>query len=212
MSNLTISIFGNKILLEILDEVKLFSKFKIKYYKDIDLCLKDAKKYNFIIILFLKDLEKSFSNKILNHNFPLLIIVDQVNTKNYFSSEFCEKLNMPFNILNLKKKIVSLVSKFEFKKNSLIKLGNYIIDKNERKIKKDNLELQLSEKEIDFLILFSINNKPINRDEVLKKVWNYSTQVETHTLETHIHRLRKKIFTKFKDNNFIKNNTYGYYI
>ena len=95
----------------------------IKYYKDIDLCLKDAKKYNFITILFLKDLEKSFSNKILNHNFPLLIIVDQVNTKNYFSSEFCEKLNMPFNILNLKKKIVSLVSKFEFKKNSLKKIN-----------------------------------------------------------------------------------------
>ena len=94
----------------------------------------------------------------------------------------------------------------------MIQLGNYIIDKNERKIKKDNLELQLSEKEINFLVLFSINNKPINRDEVLKKVWNYSSQIETHTLETHIHRLRKKIFAKFKDNNFIKNNDKGYYI
>jgi len=212
MSNLTISIFCNKIFLEILDEVKLFSKFKIEYYKDLDLCLKDAQKHNFITVLFLKDIEKNFSNKNTTYNFPLLIIADKANVKSYFSSVFCEKLNMPFSILNFKKKVVSLISKHEFKKNSVIQLGNYIIDKNERKIKKDNLELQLSEKEINFLVLFSINNKPINRDEVLKKVWNYSSQIETHTLETHIHRLRKKIFAKFKDNNFIKNNNYGYYI
>ena len=87
-----------------------------------------------------------------------------------------------------------------------------MIDKNERKIKKDNLELQLSEKEINFLILFSKIKEPINRDSVLKNVWKYSDESETHTVETHIHRLRKKIFNKFGDNNFIKNNDKGYYI
>ena len=119
---------------------------------------------------------------------------------------------MPFTILNLKKKIISLIAKNEFKKNSLINLNNYIIDKNERKIKKDNLELQLSEKEVNFLILFSKNREPISRNFVLKKVWNYSPGAQTHTVETHIHRLRKKIFEKFDDNNFIKNNNKGYYI
>ena len=87
-----------------------------------------------------------------------------------------------------------------------------MIDKNERKLKKDDLTLQLSEKEIEFLILFSENKKPISRNLVLKKVWNYSPESETHTVETHIHRLRKKILNKFGDNNLIKNNNDGYYI
>ena len=119
---------------------------------------------------------------------------------------------MPFTILDFKKKVITVVAKNEFKKNSLINLNDYIIDKNERKIKKNNLELQLSEKEISFLILFSENKEPISRSSVLKKVWNYSSESETHTVETHIHRLRKKIFKKFDDNNFIKNNNKGYYI
>ena len=119
---------------------------------------------------------------------------------------------MPFTILDFKKKIVSLIAKNQFKKNSLIHLSGYVIDKNERKIKKNNLELQLSEKEINFLILFSENNKPLSKNIVLKNVWNYSEESETHTVETHIHRLRKKILKKFGDNNFIKNNNEGYYI
>jgi len=112
----------------------------------------------------------------------------------------------------LKKKIISVNAKNEFKKNSLISLKDYIIDKNERKIKKNQLELQLSEKEINFLVLFSKTKEPISKDLVLKNVWNYSSDSETHTVETHIHRLRKKIFEKFNDNNFIKNNNKGYYI
>ena len=91
-------------------------------------------------------------------------------------------------------------------------MRGYIINKNERKIKKNNLELQLTEKEINFLNLFSQNNKPLSRNFVLKKVWKYSTESNTHTVETHIHRLRKKISEKFDDNNFIKNNKEGYYI
>jgi len=123
-----------------------------------------------------------------------------------------EELKMPFTIFDFKKKITSAIAKNEFKKNSLINLKGYIIDKNERKIKKNNLELQLSEKEVDFLIVFSENKNPIKRNLVLKKVWNYSQETETHTVETHIHRLRKKIFSKFGDSDFIKNNKKGYYI
>ena len=102
--------------------------------------------------------------------------------------------------------------KANLKKNSLISLNGYIIDKNERKIKKNNLELQLSEKEINFLILFSKTKEPVSRNLVLKNVWNYSEETETHTVETHIHRLRKKILKKFNDDAFIKNNEKGYYI
>ena len=80
------------------------------------------------------------------------------------------------------------------------------------RLKKKNLELYLTEKEINFLILFSQSDKPVTRNFILKNVWNYSSETDTHTVETHIHRLRKKILEKSGDNNFIKNNNEGYYI
>ena len=212
MTNSTISIFGNKIFLEIINEVKLFSKFKIQYYENLNLCVRNAEKHNSLVVFFVskKDISYFIKNKI--NNFPSILITESSIPKSMFSSELREQLKMPFTILEFEKKVISLLAKNEFKKNSLIQLKDYIIDKNERKIKKNDLELQLSEKEINFLILFSESNKPISKSLVLKKVWNYSSESETHTVETHIHRLRKKILEKFGDDNFIKNNNKGYYI
>ena len=212
MDNHIISIFNNKIFLEIINEIKSFSKFTAKYYEDLDLCIADSKKLNQITIFFESTLNKDFVNKIKLCDIPLILISKNLSLKKNISGELKEHLKMPFTILDFEKKITSLFAKSEFKKNSLINLNGYTIDKNERKIKKNNLELQLSEKEINFLVLFSINNKPISRNDVLKNVWNYSSESETHTVETHIHRLRKKILEKFGDNNFIKNNNKGYYI
>jgi len=212
MTDLTISIFGNKIFLEIIKEIKLFSKFRFKYYENLNLCVQDAEKYNSLGIFFVGKKDISYFSKDKVNNFPSILITESTTPHNIFSSELKEQLSMPFTILEFEKKIISLVAKSEFKKNSLIQLNDYTIDKNERKIKKNDLELQLSEKEINFLVLFSKNKKPISRNLVLKNVWNYSPKTETHTVETHIHRLRKKIYQKFDDDNFIKNNNEGYYI
>ena len=212
MTGLTISIFGNKIFSEILSEMKLFSKYKIKYYKDLDLCISDSEKKNQLVIFFVSELNKNIFSEIKESNFPLIFVSESSILKNISSKELDGVLNMPFTIHDFKKKIIAAIAKNEFKRNSLIHLRDYIIDKNERKIKKNNLELQLSEKEINFLVLFSKNKKPISRNLVLKNVWNYSAESETHTVETHIHRLRKKILEKFGDNNFIKNDNKGYYI
>ena len=212
MSNKTISIFGSKIFLEIINEIKIFSKFRIKYYEDLNLCIKDAENEKSLVIFFNNEKYKNFIEEDKKHNFPLLLVDKSKLSKNNLQNDLKSHLNIPFTIFYFEKKIVSLLAKSEFKKNSLIKLNDYIIDKNERKIKKNNLELQLSEKEINFLVLFSNNKKPISKNLVLKNVWNYSLESETHTVETHIHRLRKKILEKFGDKNFIKNNNKGYYI
>tara|TARA_Y100000590_G_scaffold331957_1_gene377353 strand:- start:474 stop:1097 length:624 start_codon:yes stop_codon:yes gene_type:complete len=207
MSDFIISIIGNKIFSEIINEIKLFSKFKIKYYENIDLCIEDNTKENKLFVFF----NNSFNKKKIN-DLPSIVITENSKKDKKIFTGVHERLKMPFRILDFEKKIISLIAKYEFKKNSLINLGDYIVDKNERKIKKNNLELQLSEKEIEFLVLFSEESRPINRNLVLKKVWKYSEESETHTVETHIHRLRKKILEKFGDTNFIKNNNEGYYI
>ena len=190
MSNFTISIVGNKIFFEIINELNYFSKFSIKYYDNHDLYMESYNKENHITLFF----DNPLNLKVMN------------------GSVILENVKIPFKILDLEKKIVLLIAKDKFKKNSLIDISGYVIDKNERKIKKNNLQLKLSEKEINFLIQFSKSKGPISKNLVLKNVWNYSADSQTHTVETHIHRLRKKILEKFGDDNFIKNNNKGYYI
>ena len=208
MNNQTISIFSNKIFFEIIKEIKLFSGYKVKHYEDLNLCMKDAEKENQVVVFF-----NNFLDKKKIKNFPSILITESSKQKIGRSPDILQdQLKVPFKILDFKKKIVLLFAKNEFKKNSLIYLKGYIIDKNERKIKKDNIELQLSEKEVNFLILFSTLSEPITRNFVLAKVWKYSEKSETHTVETHIHRLRKKILEKFGDDDFIKNNNKGYYV
>ena len=191
--------------------MKLFCDFKIKHYDDVNLPMNNQEQ-NQILIFFNKHENNHILNKLKINNVPLIIISEDTNIKNNFSTEFKDQLNIPFSILEFKKKITLLIAKINFKKNSFIYLKNYIIDKNERKLKKNNLELQLSEKEVDFLISFINKKEPLDRSFFLKNVWKYSEGTETHTIETHIHRLRKKILEKFNDNNFIKNNNRGYYI
>ena len=212
MRNVTISIFGSQIFSEIITELKLFSKYKIKYYDNFDYWIKDATSQGNLAIFFPAKLNKNHLETISKNIFPLIIVNESSEFLNIKARQFVEQINVPLRIVVLEKKIISLLSKFEFNKDSLIHLSSYVIDKNERKIKKGDIELQLTEKEINFLISFTKNKKPLSRDFVLKNVWNYSSESDTHTVETHIYRLRKKISEKFGDSDFIKNNNRGYYI
>ena len=212
MHDVTISIFGDQIFSEIITELKIFSKFKIKYYDNFDSWIKNVVGARQLAIFFRTNSDQNHLENISKNNFPLIIVNQSSPLQSIKSREFIEQLNIPFRILDLEKKIISLLSKYKFNKDSLISLSSYTIDKNERKIKKNNIELQLTEKEINFLISFTKNKEPLSRNFVLKNVWNYSSESDTHTVETHIYRLRKKILQKFNDDNFIKNNKKGYYI
>ena len=205
MDNFTILISKNKIFFEILKEIKLFSKYKIELFDDFNHYSKNKNLKNTLLIFFDNKLNEV-------NNIPLIFISKNLPNHKAIPGELHEHLRAPFRIIELEKKITSLIAKTNFKKNSFINLNGYIIDKNERKIKKNSLELQLSEKEINFLELFSQNKNPVEKNMVLKKVWKYSEDSETHTVETHIHRLRKKIYEKFGDRHFIKNNNKGYFI
>ena len=212
MDNLTISILGNQIFSEIISELKLFSRFKIKFYEDLDSYAKDITQSEQLIIFFLTSANQKDYEKVGRYDFPLIIISKFPITQNELPHRFAEQSIIPFSILDLEKKIISLLARYKFKKSSLIHLCGYILNKNEKKIEKNNLKLQLTEKEIDCLILFSQIDKPLSRSFILNNIWKYSPESDTHTVETHIYRLRKKILEKFGDNNFIKNNNGGYYI
>jgi hypothetical protein len=211
MNSTVISILKNQTFFEILSELKFFSKFKFIFYRDFE-SYKNELINDQITIFFSTEENIEDYDYIIKNNLPSIVISKNLNSQNIESLDLIEKLNTPFTISEFKKKITLLVAKNVFHKNSLIKLNDYMIDKNKRILKKNDIELQLTEKEINFLILFSISTQPVSRNFVLKNIWNYSPESETHTVETHIHRLRKKILERFDDNDFIKNNKKGYYI
>ncbi len=120
--------------------------------------------------------------------------------------------NTPINIFKLVEKINIEFLKIQFNSQSEVKVNNYTIDLNSREILKNNTKLKLTEKEINTITYLSKSNKPVSIDELQEKVWSYQSDIETHTVETHIYRLRKKILKKFNDNDFIISKKDGYQI
>ena len=183
-------------LYNILEEIKDFLNFNVEFINLKEITKKDFEnnidfKNSLFLILNSEELK---AEKILN---PRNII--QLNSLPISLSKLIEKIN-----------VSSL--KFNFQSQSKIEVKNYIIDINRRKITKDKSELKLTEREIE-IILFLLNKKlPQNVDALQTEIWKQKKELDTHTVETHIYRLRKKINEQFDDGNFIKSNELGYFL
>ena len=200
--NINIACFCNKNFSNALVELQTFFGFNLILYEN----LREFKNENINAILFDNENSKKISS--LNITKPKIYIQEKNKVNIEKNTEAIIKL--PLNILQFNQEIVNVCKKFEFNNNSLINIKNYILDKNERILKKNNTFLKITEKEIDFIEILNSSSKPLSRDFILKNIWNYSTDTDTHTVETHIYRLRQKIKDKFEDNNFIKNSKKGY--
>ena len=137
---------------------------------------------------------------------PKILINKKKNSTNKAEITF----KLPLNILKFNKDVIELCKKNEFKKNSLIKIKDYILDKNQRTLKKGEKVLKITEKEINFIYTLKTSEFPLSKKYILEKIWLYSSDTETHTIETHIYRLRQKIKNQFNDENFIKHTKEGY--
>ena len=127
-----------------------------------------------------------------------------------FSTDFDEFLKLPSSLSEINAAIENLVAKKAFNINSSIAIKGYVLNKNEKKLSKNGNIIILTEKEIQLLELLLVNKNPISKDKILSSVWNYSSDADTHTVETHIYRLRKKINESFFDESFIINTKEGY--
>ena len=119
-------------------------------------------------------------------------------------------MELPLTLKEINSLVEGITVKKIFSKNSSIKIKNYFLNKNEKKLSKENIEIILTEREVQLLELLLKYNKPISKNKILSSVWNYAPDADTHTIETNIYRLRKKINDKFSDNNFILNTKNGY--
>ena len=186
MSTQNLIIYKFNELYQILEELGLDLNFKIIVADSEELLNEKTKKiHNFLIIS-----NKKYSNI---HN---QIVLDYA----------------PINIFKLIEKINIEFLKLQFNSQSEVKVNNYTIDLNSREMFTKNTKLRLTEKEINTITYLSKSDKPVSIDELQKKVWSYQSDLETHTVETHIYRLRKKILNTFKDNDFIISEKNGYQI
>jgi hypothetical protein len=192
MQNIFIINFNS--LYEILDEIKENLSFKI-----IKIENKEDFKKKF-------DLDR-LDYLVISKNDHKLLLNNNINDKNF----------LDFNDLPLSfKKLLELINikliKLKFNQQSKIMIKGYELNFNSKFFFKGNLKLKLTEKEIE--IILYLNDKKIKHDvaDLQKNIWDYSTDMETHTVETHIYRLRKKISDLFKDEKFILSHKNGYFI
>ena len=119
---------------------------------------------------------------------------------------------LPIKISNLADQLNARLIQQNYSAQSNININKYILDINSRILKKSGNELKLTEREIDTIIFLKNENKPVKVDILQRKVWKYGEDLETHTVETHIYRLRKKIKDTFNDDLFIESKKDGYII
>jgi len=180
-------IFQHKELFKILNEINENFEFKLEFFdKEKELEYLESENSKDYLIISKKKLF-NLSNQIIIDTFPIKI----------------NELNQILNINFLKSK---------FTEQSKISLGMYNLDLNSRILKQKETELELTEKESSILIFLKQSKDPVKIYHLQEKVWGYNSELETHTVETHVYRLRKKINDKFYDNEFIISDKKGYFL
>ena len=192
MQNVFIINFNS--LYEILDEIKENLSFKIIKFEN-----------------------KEYFKKKLDLNKIDCLIISKTDHKLFLNDNITDKNFLDLNDLPLSlKKLLEIINikliKLKFNQQSNVIIKGYELNLNSKFFSKGNLNLKLTEKEIE--IILYLNNNKIKHDvaDLQKNIWGYSADMETHTVETHIYRLRKKISNKFNDENFILSRENAYFI
>ena len=207
MHQLNVLVLGPDSFISTLNELKSYLKFNI--VKDTNILNNNSFTQYDVLFFHKKVLENKKDEENINNIDSIKILVtDNSNKINIYNAI----LKLPTTINEINSIVESSAAKKQFSKNSSIKIKEFLLDKNEKKLIKNNNSIILTEKEVQLLELFLNNKKPISRNKILSLVWHYSSEADTHTVETHIYRLRKKISDNFSDDQFILNNKEGYYL
>ena len=194
MINQTIFIINFNLLYEILEEIKETLSFNI---------IRSKTKED----LFKED----------NINFKNCLIISQSNlglisSKNLNEKNFLVLNDFPIPIIKLVELINIHLIKLRFNYQSKIIINDYDLNINSKFLSKNKVVLKLTEKEVEIILYLNKTKKKHGVLDLQKNIWGYSKDMETHTVETHIYRLRKKINNKFKDENFILSHQDGYFV
>jgi len=197
-----IIIFEFDSLYKILSEIKDNLSFKIKNLKKLESKNENFVEYSLVITNYIN---KNFllKERKIDKNKILFLTKEKKNNQH---------ITYPIQIKNLIEKINIKLIKQKYNNQSYVKISNYILNLNSRIISKNNNSLKLTEKEINIILFLNDHKNPQKVSILQNQVWGYLSELETHTVETHIYRLRKKINDHFNDSNFIISTDDGYLI
>jgi len=202
MNNTRLYIHGSSIFFDILKELEIFNY--VKYFKNLSEMSKELeqKTNDSIVRIIFTDLSQKIFFK---DNLPTIFVS---NDNNYFIenkskfSNFDLGLSYPIDIFSFAEIIKILSTKHNFFKKSEIFIKGYLIDSNQKLISKMGQKTKITEKELKLILALKEGGR-YNKKDLLKKVWNYNDNLESHAFETHLHRLRKKMERIFNDKKFI---------
>ena len=195
MFNKKLFIINNLEFYKIIEELKDYIDFKINHFDNWENFYK-----------FLKD------NGDNQGNFLILFSAKPPKKFEMIAKNAFYELNFPIKIFKLLENINVKIIQQKYSLQSSISIKNYSLDLNSKILKKNETKLKLTEREIDIILFLSQKKTPTKIDILEKEIWNYSSDLETHTVETHVYRLRKKLKDSFNDENFILSNKEGYLI
>ena len=211
MNNFQLAIIKNKNFYNLVNELD----FDCAFFDENNFFLKIKSNTKFIVrIIFPENLTLKNNNKFFIENVPTLFLLKDKNflvNNDLKPLSFHVVLDIPIDLFFFKEIISILKMKYIFFEKSKILISNYELDSNQRLLSKNNKTIKLTEKELS-LILGLKKKSGVNKSELLKSIWNYGPKVETHTFETNLYRLRKKIEKKFNDKNFIYEKDSFYYL
>ena len=209
-----INIVGVPILYNILEEIKNNLSFQLENYNQTNDFAKffvdrKLKNENFFVLTSIKNKDFFIKKYKLNPNkiFFLSNNSTKINNQDNFNV-----INYPINIYNLIEKMNIQLIKYKYGLQSKILVKNYSIDLNSRIISNNKTKLKLTEREMEIIIFLHENKTPQKIVNLQNKVWGYLSELETHTVETHVYRLRKKISESFNDDDFLISTEDGYFI
>ena len=208
MDNIHLHIIGSNSFSKLLKELDL--NYVISLDKDTEHNVHDS----LIRIIFVDGLQLTQLKKLFFDNIPTVFLLDN---KNFLIKNKLRLLNfhisliLPIEIFSFKEILNILLTKYNFFKKSKIIIKGYEVDSNQRLIVKNGLKAKLTEKELALILALNKNNS-LDKSFLLKNIWNYNSDLESHAFETHLHRLRKKINNIFKDNKFIIEKNSKYYL
>ena len=208
MNYIELSVLGSSTFSNILSESDFNNIINSKYHQN-----KNNKNIS-VKILFAENLNiKVVKNTLLENELVILLLKqkDYIKKNHLKLFNFQIYLELPIELLSFKEILNILVTKYNFSKKSKIIIKDYEIDSNERSISKNDIKIKLTEKELE-LILALKNNNGLNKSYLLKTIWKHSSDLDSHAFETHLHRLRKKIYKTFDDDNFIIEKNSLYYL
>jgi len=215
MQNYSIITVGSPVFYECMKEQKNeYNLQSLKNFNEVKEILKTPLIDVYVFLFFIDDIEKLELKELKKIKYPKIFFSSKSeNFKNLQKDNVLSNfLELPVNYQDLEKIIKLAILKFKFLFQSKLEIGKYFLDKNERTLNFGKKSVKLTERELDIIIYLSGKKEGASKQEIMKDVWSHGEEIDSHTYETHLYRLRQKIQSKLNDKKFITVDEGKYFI